>query len=214
MHCQICQCLILPWLYECCLELLETNQYVLVFEEMGSSSTSGQIHYSCSTSSGHYRAPNNFTQNEVQPVEWPTPEELESPKLRYQYSEGRVHIAIAGYSGTGKSSLVNAFRGLKDSHKGAAATGHNETTRSITRYPNPNYPVLVWFDVPGGGTLSMPDWQYFNTQGLYIFDAIIVLFSIRFTAIDIPILQVLPALQDSIVHCSKDYQKDAGGKAW
>ncbi|KAI6103783.1 hypothetical protein EDD17DRAFT_1608281, partial [Pisolithus thermaeus] len=58
----------------------------------------------------------------------------------------------------------------------------------ISRYPDPNSDnPFVWYDIPGAGTLSQPDWLYFNNQGLYVFDCIIVLFDSRFTQTDIAI---------------------------
>ncbi|KAG2343602.1 hypothetical protein BDR05DRAFT_867963, partial [Suillus weaverae] len=121
----------------------------------------------------------------------PTPEEVSAAKRKVQYREDLFHFAVAGVAGGGKSSLINAFRGLhnKDIDIGAAATGVTETTMELTRYSNANaeYPY-VWYDVPGAGTLKIPDWQYFNAQGLYVFDCIIVLFDNRFTMTDIAIL--------------------------
>jgi len=92
-------------------------------------------------------------------------------------------------AGGGKSSLINAFRGLRNKDAGSAATGVTETTLAMARYASPNaeYPY-VWYDIPGAGTLKIPDWQYFNAQGLYVFDCIIVLFDNRFTMTDIAIL--------------------------
>ncbi|PBK81466.1 hypothetical protein ARMGADRAFT_1020353 [Armillaria gallica] len=91
------------------------------------------------------------------------------------YQEGKFHLAIAGKSGTGKSSLINAFRGIWDDEEGSAATDIVESTTNVTPYPDPN-PAnpFIWFDIPGSGTINCPDWTYFNDQGLYIFDAIIV----------------------------------------
>ena len=125
----------------------------------------------------------------IQPVVTPTVVELEAAKRRIQYKEGLFHFAVAGVAGSGKSSLINAFRSLRNKESGAAATGVTETTRVFCRYPDPNpqYP-LVWYDIPGAGTLNIPDWQYFNAQGLYVFDCIIVLFDNRFTMTDIAIL--------------------------
>ncbi|KAG2033596.1 immunity-related GTPases-like protein, partial [Suillus americanus] len=121
----------------------------------------------------------------------PTPEEVRTIKRLAQYREDLFHVAVAGVAGGGKSSLINAFRGLRnmDINIGAAATGTTETTTAITRCPDPNveYPY-VWYDVPGAGTLKTPDWQYFNDQGLYICDCIIVLFDNRFTMTDIAVL--------------------------
>ncbi|KAI6097551.1 interferon-inducible GTPase-domain-containing protein [Pisolithus sp. B1] len=125
----------------------------------------------------------------IQPIVMPTVAELEAAKRRVRYEEGRLHFAIAGIAGSGKSSLINAFRGLRNNEADAAATGVTETTGVFDRYPDPNpqYP-LVWYDIPGAGTLKIPDWQYFNAQGLYVFDCIIVLFDNRFTMTDIAIL--------------------------
>ncbi|KAF8838367.1 hypothetical protein BDN67DRAFT_991333 [Paxillus ammoniavirescens] len=125
----------------------------------------------------------------IQPVVTPSPEELAATKKKVQYKEGLFHFAVAGVAGSGKSSLINALRGLRNKDAGAAATGAIETTLVMTRYPdaNPDYP-FVWYDIPGAGTLKIPEWQYFNIQGLYVFDCIIVLFDNRFTMTDIAIL--------------------------
>ncbi|KAH7902781.1 P-loop containing nucleoside triphosphate hydrolase protein, partial [Hygrophoropsis aurantiaca] len=99
------------------------------------------------------------------------------------------HFAIAGVAGGGKSSLINAFRGLRNKDRDAAATGIIETTLAMARYPDysPDFP-FVWYDIPGVGNLRISDWQYFNAQGLYVFDCIMVLFENRFTMTDIAIL--------------------------
>ncbi|KAI6097550.1 interferon-inducible GTPase-domain-containing protein [Pisolithus sp. B1] len=125
----------------------------------------------------------------IRPVVTPSLDELERAKERIQYQEGYFHFAVTGVAGSGKSSLVNAFRGLRNRDDGAAATGVTETTLQTARYPDPSpNHQLLWFDVPGAGTLKVPDWQYFNEHGLYVFDCIIVLFDARFTLTDIAIL--------------------------
>ena len=126
----------------------------------------------------------------IRPVVLPSREEFEQKKKELQYKAGVFHFAIAGVSGSGKSSLLNAFRGLRNKDRGAAAAGITETTSAPTRYPDPdpNNPI-AWYDIPGAGTLNVPDWVYFNAQGLYIFDCIIVLFDNRFTETDVAILR-------------------------
>ncbi|KIJ09120.1 hypothetical protein PAXINDRAFT_26335, partial [Paxillus involutus ATCC 200175] len=129
--------------------------------------------------------------NGIQPVVVPSHEEVEAAKRRVQYMEGLFHFAVAGVAGGGKSSLINAFRGLenRDTALGAAPTGVTETTLAISRLPDPNQArPFVWYDIPGAGTLKIKDWQYFNKQGLYVFDCIIVVFDSRFTMADIAIL--------------------------
>ncbi|KAF5356501.1 hypothetical protein D9757_012559 [Collybiopsis confluens] len=119
----------------------------------------------------------------------PTAAEYSTILRERQYKEGYIHFGVAGVSGCGKSSLINAFRGIINGKKAAAAVGVTETTTKIGRCPDtrPNYP-FVWYDVPGAGTLNIPRWQYFNRQGMFIFDCIILLWNVRLTDTDIAIL--------------------------
>ena len=145
----------------------------------------------------------------IQPVVWPTEEEFNLAQARIEYNSEKVHLAICGSSGAGKSSLINAFRGFANRDDGAAPAGIVETTMTINRYPDAraefSHSHFVWFDAPGAGTLDIPDWQYFNEQGLFIFDVIVLVYDIvsldtrslgwahqyiqRFTAIDVAIIQ-------------------------
>lgn len=126
----------------------------------------------------------------AQPVITPSLQQIRDAKQRFQCQEGYLHVAIAGIAGSGKSSLVNALRGIRNGEPGAAATGVVETTSVATRYPDPNPGKrTVWYDIPGAGTLSIPDWVYFTDQGLFVLDCILVLFDARFTATDVAILR-------------------------
>ncbi|RXM91070.1 Interferon-inducible GTPase 5 [Acipenser ruthenus] len=72
-----------------------------------------------------------------------------------------LNIAITGESGAGKSTFVNAFRGLKDEDEGAAPTGVVETTAKPTEYPHPKFPnissdvVLKLLTKAAGGGLML-----------------------------------------------------------
>ncbi|KAJ7511790.1 P-loop containing nucleoside triphosphate hydrolase protein [Mycena galericulata] len=120
----------------------------------------------------------------------PSAADLEDAKRRFGYRDGLYHFAVAGVAGSGKSSLINALRGLRNRSPGAAETGITETTLRVTRFldSDPKNP-FVWYDIPGAGTLQVRDWQYFNEQGLYVFDALVVLIDNRFTMTDIAILR-------------------------
>ncbi|KAL0570222.1 hypothetical protein V5O48_011744 [Marasmius crinis-equi] len=115
-------------------------------------------------------------------------EEFNAVKQRYSYKPGKFHLAVAGIAGTGKSSLINALWGLGDKDPMAARTGVKSKRTLTDPDPDDSLP-FVWFDVPGTGTLSVPDWTYFNNLGLYIFDAMIILFDNRFTDTDVAIIQ-------------------------
>ena len=116
----------------------------------------------------------------IQPEVWPTEEQFRLAKTRIQYDPEKLHFAVCGISGSGKSSLINAFRGLANYEPGAAPTGIVETTTSVARYPDPRdelpHSRFVWYDFPGAGTLNVPSWQYFNEQGLFVFDVVILVY--------------------------------------
>ena len=116
----------------------------------------------------------------IQPVVWPTTEEIAAAKAMAGYCEDRLHSAVCGPSGSGMSSLINALRGLRNNQEGSAETGVVECTAALQKYPDPRqkmpYPRFVWYDIPGAGTSKIPGWQYFNRQGLFIFDFIILVY--------------------------------------
>ncbi|TFY57762.1 hypothetical protein EVJ58_g6838, partial [Rhodofomes roseus] len=126
----------------------------------------------------------------IRPIIVPTQAQYEAAKRKLGYQSGYFHFGVAGISGSGKSSLINALRGMRNKDKGAAPVGVVECTTEVTRYADPSSDMpYVWYDVPGAGTLKIPDWQYFTEQGLYILNCIMVIFDNRFTATDIAILR-------------------------
>jgi GTP-binding protein EngB required for normal cell division len=126
----------------------------------------------------------------VRPECRPSVEDISQMKERYHYSPGFIHIAVVGSAGAGKSSFINAVRGLSKNDPVAAPTGIVETTDTVTRYADPHQDSrMIWYDVPGSGTPNVSDWQYFNDMGLYIFDCIIVLTDNRVLDSDLSILR-------------------------
>jgi GTP-binding protein EngB required for normal cell division len=124
----------------------------------------------------------------MEPEACPTAEQVIKAKTRFQFDENLFHFAVAGCSGSGKSSLVNALRGLHNYDEGAAETDIIECTDKIVRYHDPINKNFMWYDIPGAGTIDVPALTYFNEQGLFIFDFIIVPVDIRFNETDVAIL--------------------------
>lgn len=123
---------------------------------------------------------------------WPFLQEYETAKEKIQYDPSTFMFAVAGFTRTGKSSIINIFLNLPPNHKDGARTGIKETTRTITRYLDPGDKPprtwTVWHDVPGAGTVNIPISRYFNNQCLFLMDVVLVLVGDRFTEIDLEIL--------------------------
>jgi len=96
-----------------------------------------------------------------------------------------LNIAIIGNCGTGKSSFINAIRGMTADDAGAAPVGVNETTTFPTPYTHPNNPLLKFWDLPGVGTLDFPKETYLEKIGFEKFDFFVIMSKDRFTENDL-----------------------------
>ncbi|XP_031417456.1 interferon-inducible GTPase 5-like [Clupea harengus] len=91
-----------------------------------------------------------------------------------------LNIAVTGESGSGKSSFVNAFRGLQDTDEGAAETGVTETTMEPTMYPHPTMPNVNLWDLPGIGTPTFKAETYMKDVKYQNYDFFIIVSASRF----------------------------------
>merc|ERR1712078_436906 len=102
------------------------------------------------------------------------------------------NLAVTGNSGTGKSSLNNAMRGLKPRDEGAAAVGVKETTLDPHGYDYPpaGKDMRLW-DLPGAGTPKFPLASYMRNTGIKYFDEVIIASAARFTETDLELMDEL-----------------------
>ncbi|ROI52202.1 Interferon-inducible GTPase 5 [Anabarilius grahami] len=96
-----------------------------------------------------------------------------------------LNIAVTGNTGSGKSSFVNAFRGVSVNDAGAAPTGATETTMEATMYEHPGMPNVKIWDLPGIGSPNFKAKKYLKDVKFKIYDFFIILTSERFTENDI-----------------------------
>ncbi|CAM2112717.1 unnamed protein product [Caretta caretta] len=94
----------------------------------------------------------------------------------------QLDVGITGETGSGKSSFINALRGLGDEDAGAACTGVVETTREPTPYQHPRYPNLTIWYLPGIGTPNFHPDAYLEQVGFSRYDIFFIIASQRFTA--------------------------------
>ncbi|KAK2852516.1 hypothetical protein Q7C36_007717 [Tachysurus vachellii] len=97
-----------------------------------------------------------------------------------QQDRVELNIAITGESGSGKSTFINAFRGLGDEDEGSAETGVVETTTVPTAYPHPRFPNVKLWDLPGIGTPRFKADEYLKQVQFKRYDFFIIIASDRF----------------------------------
>ncbi|KAJ4308948.1 hypothetical protein N0V84_011783 [Fusarium piperis] len=91
------------------------------------------------------------------------------------------YVAVCGPAGSGKSSLLNALRGLLNKDQGAARVGDTETTSKKQEYSAAAcFDDLCLVDFPGAGTQSVPAKGYFKANKLYCYDCILIICGERF----------------------------------
>ncbi|ROL50865.1 Interferon-inducible GTPase 5 [Anabarilius grahami] len=91
-----------------------------------------------------------------------------------------LNIGVTGESGSGKSSFVNAFRGLGDDEEGSAKTGVVETTMKPAVYLHPKYKNVKLWDLPGIGTPKFQAHEYLELVNFKRYDVFIIIASDRF----------------------------------
>ncbi|XP_065430054.1 interferon-inducible GTPase 5-like [Chrysemys picta bellii] len=91
-----------------------------------------------------------------------------------------LNIAVTGETGAGKSSFINALRGLTAEDDGAAPTGVTEMTTEPTVYPYPNHPNVRLWDLPGIGAPDFQPTTYLQQVNFECYDFFVIIASERF----------------------------------
>ncbi|XP_052791811.1 interferon-inducible GTPase 5-like [Mya arenaria] len=110
---------------------------------------------------------------------------VEQSQLRLgRWKSAMVNIGIIGNSGVGKSSFINAVRGLVSPDEQGWANV-NEETKIPTPYEYPLSPNVKLWDMPGMGTKNFTQENYLEKVNFDKYDIFIIVCAVRITGNDL-----------------------------
>uniref|UniRef100_A0A671NJ50 IRG-type G domain-containing protein n=1 Tax=Sinocyclocheilus anshuiensis TaxID=1608454 RepID=A0A671NJ50_9TELE len=106
-----------------------------------------------------------------------------------------LNVGVTGESGSGKSTFVNAFRGLGDEEEGSAQTGPVETTMEPKAYLHPKYQTVKVWDLPGIGPPNFKADEYLKLVEFERYDFFIIIASDRFRECHIQLAEEITRME-------------------
>ncbi|CAG2186539.1 unnamed protein product [Mytilus edulis] len=108
----------------------------------------------------------------------------EGPAAANRYLEGNINrwktetvkFAVSGCTATGKSTFINSLRNVKRGDQGYADVGFGDTTKEPTPYSHPDNDKIVYYDLPGVGTLEIKKENFINDMKISDYDFIFIFF--------------------------------------
>lgn len=125
---------------------------------------------------------------------WAAGQQIRGSEMRSQalaFMSRPVNVAVAGRSGSGKSSFINALIGLSPGTLGAADVGVLETTMQPGCYEFPNMPNFKLWDIPGADTKEFASETYIRSMGLTHFDMVVIIVLTPYTGTERSIAEEL-----------------------
>lgn len=87
-----------------------------------------------------------------------------------------MNVAVAGESGTGKSTFINAFRGVESRDETFAKVGFGNTTMEVNIYRHPKNEQILLHDLPGYNTTKITFKGFLERVTISDFDLCLIFF--------------------------------------
>ncbi|XP_032084300.1 interferon-inducible GTPase 5-like isoform X1 [Thamnophis elegans] len=95
-----------------------------------------------------------------------------------------LNIAVVGKGGAGKSSFINAFRGINDDEDEATEVWTVEEAKVPRAYPHPSFPNIMMWELPEIRECNSKAADYFKKVQFERYDVFIMIVADRFTEND------------------------------
>lgn len=126
-----------------------------------------------------------------------------------------VSFGILGKTATGKSTFINAIRGVEYGEPGFARVGRGNVTTIPTTYCHPSNEQIEFVDLPGFGTLKYPKEGYIEKYKLCKYDYLMLFFDTVLCQDDLWAMHQIMKLEKpfSLVRSKLDEDVELGLKA-
>ncbi|XP_031208256.1 T-cell-specific guanine nucleotide triphosphate-binding protein 1-like isoform X2 [Mastomys coucha] len=91
-----------------------------------------------------------------------------------------LNIAVTGETGAGKSTFINALRGIGHEESGSARSGPVETTMAREKYTHTKFPNVTFWDLPGVGSTNFKPGKYLKKVKFHEYDFFLIISASRF----------------------------------
>ncbi|XP_051036569.1 T-cell-specific guanine nucleotide triphosphate-binding protein 2-like [Phodopus roborovskii] len=106
-----------------------------------------------------------------------------------------LSIAVTGETGAGKSTFINALRGIGHEEMESARSGVVETTIQREKYTHPKFPNVTIWDLPGVGSTTFKPEEYLKKMKFQEYDFFLIISATRFKENDAQLAKAIEKMK-------------------